>query len=420
MSPENLLAKKGVVTLAHPVLLDGEEIGYLLQQSGNRIRFEFRKDYWSSPDRKVLGLFFEEQRRVHHTGVKKLPEWFSNLLPEGRLRDLIARSGNAGSLNELDLLLEIGSDLPGAVTVLKDPALVELHGEREAEKTAPSNGKDFPAGLKFSLAGVALKLSVLRTAHKVTIPASDEYGNWIVKFPMVEFPQVPRNEFAMMTLARQVGIDVPECELLRKEQLEGFAPGLWLNAETEAFAIRRFDRTAGGGRIHIEDLTQVRNFYSDMKYTGTYETVGALVYRGTDLESLKEFVRRLVFNLLIGNGDAHLKNFSLIYPDGRTPAISPAYDLVCTAPYMKMRGEVETLGLKLSGSRSFWDVDRAAFQRFAEKLRVEPELILEVVDETLQRFVEQWRTSEVRDMAPAFVRDWIDTHNDTLVSRLSL
>lgn len=82
--------------------------------------------------------------------------------------------------------------------------------------------------------------------------------------------------------------------------------------------------------MHIEDLAQVRNVYPNAKYEGNYETVAALIYRRSDLHALREFARRLAFCVLISNGDAHLKNWSLIYRNPRVPTLSPAYDLVAT------------------------------------------------------------------------------------------
>ncbi len=122
--------------------------------------------------------------------------------------------------------------------------------------------------------------------------------------------------------------------------------------------------------IHIEDLAQVRNVYPDAKYTGNYETVAALVYRGHDIEALREFTRRLAFNILISNGDAHLKNWSLIYRDPRIPTLSPAYDLVSTAAYRKTADGPESLGLKFGGKHRFDTVTLDTFFRLQQKLTV--------------------------------------------------
>jgi serine/threonine-protein kinase HipA len=134
-----------------------------------------------------------------------------------------------------------------------------------------------------------------------------------------------------------------------------------------AYAIRRFDRTETGKRVHIEDFAQVRGFYPEDKYKGNFETLGALVYRRHDSNSLVEFAKRLAFNIVIGNGDAHLKNWSLIYTDPRRPVLAPAYDLVATAIY-KPQEMPEDLGLKFAKSRQFASVNLQSFERLERKI----------------------------------------------------
>jgi serine/threonine-protein kinase HipA len=151
---------------------------------------------------------------------------------------------------------------------------------------------------------------MLAKGDRLTMPAFGAGGDWIVKLPDQAYPDVPRNEFAMMSLAGAVGINVPEVRLVHRDEIDGLPSGVWSSPEEWAYAVRRFDRTEDRERIHIEDLAQVRNVYPDAKYQGNYETVAGLVYRGNDADSLREFARRLVFTVLISNGDAHLKNWS--------------------------------------------------------------------------------------------------------------
>ncbi|MGB6165775.1 MAG: HipA domain-containing protein [Pseudonocardiaceae bacterium] len=216
------------------------------------------------------------------------------------------------------------------------------------------------------MAGVALKFSMLAKGDRLTLPACGVGGDWIVKLPDQTYPDVPRNEFTMMSRAASAGIAVPPVRLVHRDELDGLPPDVWPSREEWAYAIRRFDRDAHRDSVHIEDLTQVRNVYPEDKYLGNYETVAALAHRGHDLDSLREFARRLVFTILIANGDAHLKNWSLIYTDPRVPSLAPAYDMVSTAYYL---GEREMLGLKFGGSRRFERVDVTTFERLQGRLR---------------------------------------------------
>lgn len=389
-----------ITEAVHAVSLHGERIGSLLQR-GDVARLVFDESYWVNPDRSVLGMWFEDNPRQSPQAALRLPEWFSNLLPEGPLREWIALDRSVSVDRELQLLLQIGHDLPGAVTVTPEPqSEVDPH---HFEGTPRSIGSpDLESVWKFSLAGVGLKFSMLREGDRLTIPASGKVGDWIVKFPDFKYANVPETEYATMLLARSVGIEVPEIRMIHREELEGLPSRLWGGGESLAFAIQRFDRGPGGERVHIEDFAQVRGFYPQDKYLGAFETVAALAYRGQDLLSLHEVIRRITFNLLVGNDDAHLKNWSFIYPDGRNAQLSPAYDLVSTAPYGVGTHDI---GLKLGGSKDPSRVRRDAFVRLASRLQVDANEMLDVVDETVESFFANW--GNFRDYFPSRSRLWI-------------
>lgn len=402
-----------MIVATHAVKLGGRRVGTILQR-GDVARFVFEEGYWDDPERHVLGLWFEDNPRSSPQAALRLPPWFSNLLPEGPLRNWIAHDRGVSVDRELQLLLQIGHDLPGSVEVITAESQVDSEKIGSPSDASPIL-KNSASPWKFSLAGVGLKFSMLRHGDRLSIPATDELGDWIVKFPDAVYANVPTNEFAAMSLAREVGIDVPSIELLHRDSLPRVPDVMWPGSETLAYAIARFDRAPGGKRVHIEDLAQVRNIYPLDKYSGSFETVGGLIYRGEDSTSLREFVRRLTFNLLIGNGDAHLKNWSLIYHDGRRAQISPAYDIVSTAGYYDDTSP-DDLGLKFGGSKLPNRLSRDAFTRLQRLLGVGPADVLDVVDETLERFRDLWE-GESRERFPEVAREWID-RNSEHVARL--
>ena len=114
---------------------------------------------------------------------------------------------------------------------------------------------------------------MLAKGDRLTLPAFGVGGDWIVKLPDQTYPDVPRNEFTMMSLAASVGIAVPPVRLVHRDELDGLPPDVWTSREEWAYAIRRFDRDAHRDSVHIEDLAQVRNVYPEDKYLGNYETV---------------------------------------------------------------------------------------------------------------------------------------------------
>ncbi|HSV64748.1 MAG TPA: HipA domain-containing protein [Mycobacteriales bacterium] len=375
----------------HGVWLDTDRVG-TLHQRGDYTWFTLAEDYVRDPGRPVLGLVFEENLAGRHASALRLPPWFSNLLPEGPLRRWIANDRGVSVDREMELLAQVGHDLPGAVRVLPDyesPEVITWDTAAERTGTNLASGEEPPSGWRFSLAGVALKFSMVRKGDRLVLPAYGEGGDWIVKLPDRVYPDVPRNEYTMMSLAAAVGIDVPELRLVHRDKLDGLPPNIWPESEEWAYAVRRFDRGANRELIHIEDLAQVRNVYPDKKYSGNFETVAALVYRRRDVAGLRELARRLAFVVLISNGDAHLKNWSLIYRDRRSPTLSPVYDLVSTAVY-QVGDTPDDLGLRFAGSRRFDRTSLASFARLQQRLDARQADLPAVVAETVERVRAEW------------------------------
>lgn len=405
----------------HGVWLDDYRVG-TLNQRGDYTLFTFNEDYLVDPARPVLGLIFEQNLSTRHASTLRLPPWFSNLLPEGRLRDWIAADRKVSVDREMELLAQVGHDLPGAVRVLPEDAAPEKSWDPAVGDADPygQHADAEHAGWRFSLAGVGLKFSMVGKDDRLTLPAHGAGGDWIVKLPDRVYADVPRNEYAMMSLAAAVGIDVPEIKLVHRDKLDNLPPGVWPHGEDWAYAIRRFDRDDNRKLVHIEDLAQVRNVYPDRKYSGNFETVAALIYRRRDLTALREFARRLTFIILISNGDAHYKNWSLIYPDRRIPTLSPAYDLVCTAVY-RADDEPEDLGLKFGGTRRFARVNARTFTRLEERLQVRGARLADIVAETVDKTRAEWPQyagllDGNRTLQDA-VRKSIETHSRTLLKK---
>jgi len=373
---------------SYSVWLHDRRVG-TLAGSGGYTRFVLDGNYVSDPRRAVLGLRFEEDLHATYRSNIRLPPWFSNLLPEGRLREWIADARNVSETHELELLAEVGHDLPGAVRVMEGEDSEAMPAPVEREVLSDTENPVSKKPWRFSLAGVALKFSMLKKGERFTAPAVGEGGDWIVKLPDSVYPQVPLNEFAMMEFARASGLDVPETRMVHRDDLDDVPSELWPSNEDFAYAIRRFDREPGGKSVHMEDLAQVRGFYPDEKYRGSFETIGSLIYRGRDSASLVEFAKRLAFIVLIRNGDAHLKNWSLLYEDPRIPRLSPVYDMVATAVY-RPEGQPEDLGLRFGNSRDFQSVSLARFARLQRKLDANDISLVDEVRDFVGRVRSAW------------------------------
>jgi serine/threonine-protein kinase HipA len=238
----------------------------------------------------------------------------------------------------------------------------------------------------------------------LTIPAHGVGGSWIVKLPSTQFPSVPENEYVMLELARAVGIVVPAIKLVPVHQIRGL-PRDAAGIKGKALAVQRFDRAPGGRRIHMEDFAQVFGVFPDDKYEGrNYANVAAVLWAETGDESTFEFVRRLVFSVLIGNADMHLKNWSLLYPDGRKPILSPAYDFVATLPYVPG----DQLALTFGGSRSLHEITLDQLRRFADKAGLPMKPVWDIVLETAENTAAAWKTFPMKELLGASIRKIID------------
>ncbi|GHU30000.1 putative kinase Y4dM [Betaproteobacteria bacterium] len=354
----------------------------------------------------------------HKSASVKAPPFFSNLLPEGGLRTRIAQSLKVHEDREFLLLGALGHDLPGAVILNPGDTPEHLRFKRGASSVTAS---DEASPLKFSLGGMQMKFSMLRQGERYTLNMGAQLGNYIVKPPSRDFAALPRVEAATMETARAVGIDVPEVLLLPPEQIDGL-PDMDAYPQGEAFyAIRRFDRAEDidgtkGGRIHAEDFAQVFNLRPSQKYGRVnYEMVAQTLLRyAGGLSDLKEMARRLAFNVLIGNGDAHIKNWSLIYDNPTRPRLAPAYDLVSTVAYTT---HDTSIALNMAGVKRFdaitLDTFAALFARIGLHDQIQEEM-MEEVRVTIQRVRGAWESGFAAAGVPAYLIQQVEAHIRTI------
>ncbi len=397
------------------VLLYDEPIGTLTRVSGDRTLFTFNESYIADENRPTLGLGFKDSlgqliTEFRPYNVQVMP-FFSNLLPEGHMRTYLAERAAVSPVREFFLLWALGIDLPGGVTVKAaegEPWPLDGHddgGDGEHGDGHPVNA------LRFSLAGVQLKFSAVNeTRGGLTIPAKGVGGSWIVKLPSQSFEGLPENEFSMMTLARLIGMDVPALELIDVDAI-GNLPGGIDTLTGQALAIERFDRLADGSAVHIEDFAQVFGVYPDKKYerANARSIARVITAEGSDAD-IAEFIRRLTFNMLIGNADMHLKNWSLIYPDRRNAALAPAYDFVSTIAYIKD----ENAALKVSRSKRFDEFSEDELAHLAAKARLSGNLVRNTARETVALFHQHWQAEKGNLPLSNDVTAAIDEHIKTI------
>lgn len=318
-----------------------------------------------------------------------LPPWFQGLLPEGALRDLVDAEMGPGDHDHFDVLLRLGADLPGGVLVIPDndeapDSAGPLRWEQVAGFKAP-----LPQGtVKFSLAGVQLKFAAVAEGERLTLPGRAGDGRVILKLASDRYGGLPEAEFTGMSLAAAIGVRTAAVRLVPTSAIEGIPPE-FLKGQA-VLAVDRSDRQPDGARIHMEDTAQILSAWGDQKYTkANTETVLNMIRRfSTDWrDDIMEGFRRIVADILVGNGDNHLKNWSFYFPTPGTVRLSPAYDIVPTILF-EPRDE---LALRFAGkSRAFEAITLDRFRRTADFLRLEVKLVEAEVAKAITAALERW------------------------------
>lgn len=340
-----------------------------------RFRFDYLDSYCDSGG-PALSVSLPIQRRHH--GDKFVFPFFENLLPEGEIRELLAQRLNTASNNLAHLLERTGGEVAGAIRLFPSGQ------EAEDIQLAPSEILDdhalgrvfeqmastpFLAGpnsaMRLSLAGARRKLPVL-IDDGVRLPGS-QASSHILKPPSARFPGLVENEYLCMRAAARAGLRVPKVKLLAFRNP--------LDKEHYALQIERYDRLQSAmdiERLHQEDLCQVLGIPSARKYTqdggpGLGELFSSIRrHTGLPAVSLRELLRRLFFNLLIGNCDAHAKNFSLLYR-GIGIELAPAYDLLATRAWSELS---PTLAIPVGSATTIAAIDEQALRQAEQMIGV--------------------------------------------------
>jgi serine/threonine-protein kinase HipA len=393
------------------VFLKDLKVGSIVRTPADFIAFNLDSAYRNSAKPRIVSLSFKsatgglrnDPKPTQHT----LPPFFANMLPEERLREAMEKhhAGKVRPGNDFDLLTALGADLPGAVRVLPS----------DGSTTSPPPGTAGATKARFSLAGVQMKLSVMKNTGReggLTLPIGDGQGQYIAKFPSTNHIGLSENEFATLALAEVLGMDVPERELVEKKDFAGIPEEFDTVSTGRVLLVKRFDRGPEGARIHIEDFAQVFGLPPSRKYDGaSYHDIASALNAAVSMDAAVEFVRRLAFTALIGNGDMHLKNWSMIYPgDGRVAALAPVYDVLSSVPYLPK----DQMALSLGGAKPFKTLTPAVWRKFSNRARLPEKAVLLAVEEVVSSVNEHWWNLPERDVVPAPVLERIDNHVRTM------
>jgi serine/threonine-protein kinase HipA len=282
----------------------------------------------------------------------------------------------------------LGADLPRAVLVVPETTAPASAGPLDLASVEGFRAVRPEGVVKFSLAGIQLKFTANPDGERLTMPGRGDTGRCIIKVASERYRGLPEAEHGAMQLARMIGVDTAPCRLVPREAVEGVPEALLAHGE-QVLVVDRFDRTGEGRRVHIEDAAQILGAIGDRKYTmATTETVLNMVSRfSTDRRAdVIEAVRRVVADVLLGNGDNHLKNWSFRFPAPGEVRLSPAYDIVPTVLFVPG----DTLALRFVQTHQFEAVNLRRFERVARFLQLDPRWIAREVRATVQRALDLW------------------------------
>lgn len=387
---------------AASVWINEQQAGALQQDDLGYIEFVPDQQWLMAADRPVLGHWFEQRPGRRQRGARPgdLPPFFDNLLPEGDLGLLLRDRLRVADDDDLGLLTLVGEDLPGAVVVraqADEGAPPRPLYPRPASATSP----DAPEW-RFSLAGVQLKFSMLREGGRFYFPGRNDRGDWIAKIALQDFSGLCVNEFVTMEWARRAGFNVPACELCKLCDLIDLPHDG--DPDAPVYVVQRYDRD-GARRIHQEDMMQVLGYPnrpSTRKYNdATYDQLAQLLVGIAGPGAFDEMLRRIVFVVASGNNDAHLKNWSLLYPDGIAATLTPLYDQTFAGQWPTLD---HNLALKLGGMKAFAAIEEGRLREFARRAGQDPERAAQLAESTIARIADAWTTLRAEVEVPEAYR----------------
>lgn len=365
------------------VYLHSHRVGRLERREQGRLSFAYEPDCL---DRGGPALSHSLPLRPEPFDDAGCRPFFAGLLPEGEFLRAVARSFGVSATNAFAVLSAIGGECAGAVSLVPEgaspphmgsPKWLDESGLADLIDELPSRpllAGDPDEGLRLSLAGAQDKLPVLFVGGRIGITRGDPPSTHIIKLPSERFDDMTANEGFCLALARRTTLNAVEARprIASKQAFESHS------GDREYLLVWRYDRETdqdGTRRIHQEDLCQALGFVPELKYEAEGGPGVAACARhirahcAAPAVDLLAFVDALIFNFIIGNRDAHSKNFSLILEGTRSPRLAPLYDLISTISY---EGLSRKMAMKLGGEYRADYVRGRHLERLAVDLEMSP------------------------------------------------
>lgn len=346
-------------------------------------------------------------------GNEAAKPYFEGLLPEGEVRKAVETRFQVPPGDGFRLLAEIGRDCAGAVVIVpldgEPPTnelrrvdwLTEAELERELDRLPAVPLGIEVDGPRLSLGGVQDKLPVVRASNgRIGRPVGGAPSTHILKPGHDRYPEVAVNEAYCLAVARLSGLSTARAELISV-------------GDRPVLSVERFDRRLDGERVerlHQEDMCQALGFLPERKYEseggpGLSDIVEALRNASTAVASdVTAFLLAAATNVVLGNSDAHAKNYAFLYESFAQPRLAPLYDVVCTQVYPL----VQRLAMTVGGIDDPEFVDRGAIEQAARDCELNPSLLLRAVDRHMTRLLSAVREVRERSLSDGWHAPVVD------------
>ena len=381
------------MTRALTVWWEGAVVGSLALDADGQMRFTYAEEWLAGEHSPALSCSLPKRREPFHR--RRCRPFFEGLLPEGIQREAVAAVLGVSPDDEFGLLERLGGDVAGALTLWPEAETPPLHEAQEQTNALSDEGlvalldslpaRPFLAGtegrLRLSLAGAQSKMPVVLVGNQVGIPAPGQPTTHILKPAVDHFPATVENEAFAMRLAAGLGLSVAAVE---PRSVAG-RPYL---------VVERYDRRTGADgrvrRLHQEDFCQALGLLPHRKYAAdggpTAEHCFALVRRACSRPAVEvlKLLDAFIVQALIGNADAHAKNYSLLYR-GATVELAPLYDVLSTVAYPELdRG----FAMRIGGRRTLAELRAGDWDRFARTAGLGAPFVSRRVRELAERALE--------------------------------
>jgi serine/threonine-protein kinase HipA len=375
------------------VYLHRQLCGRLFQDDRGHTSFAYAEEWLANPNASALSQSLPLRRQPFERN--ECGGFFGGILPEQGQREKVAKNLGISARNDFAMLERIGGECAGAVTFISSGMglPVDEHDYRaltsnelaEAIRLLPRRpllaGQE---GVRLSLAGAQSKLAVYVDGDTISVPLGGAPSTHILKPAIPHFEGIVSNEAFCMRLAKAIGLKTAD---VQDRQVEGL----------EYILVERYDRETSNGppvvrRLHQEDFCQALGIDSESKYQSeggpSFKQCFDLLRRAssTPVIDLQALLDAVIFNYLIGNHDAHGKNFSLLYTSERRTSLAPLYDLVCTTYYPNLS---KRMAMKIGGEYDSEKILGRHFVKLAEETGLSKALVVRRVSEMMKLLLDR-------------------------------